>query len=128
MKVLLPLLSLLLVTSCELPKMALNSEDGVLVPASHLDGLRGMASGKRDAEMMRFADAIIAKAGRREVDQYGTVYPGTVKVLRWNHQGESKYTALRLATWPGLDMPPAWQGPTPPSGFYASKIETEILN
>ena len=130
MKAILPLVTLLtlLLTSCELPKMAFNSEDGVLVPANHLDALRGMASGKRDAEMMRFADVIISKAGRREVDQYGTVYPGTVKVLRWTHRGESKYTALRLATWPGMDMPPAWQGPTPPSGFYGSKIQTEILN
>jgi hypothetical protein len=128
MKTTLSLLMLLLLTSCELPKMAYNSEDGVLVPASHLDGLRGMASGKRDAEMMRFADAIIAKAGRREVDNYGTVYPGTVKVLRWTHRGETKYTAMRLATWPGSNMPPTWQGPTPPSGFYASKVETQILN
>jgi hypothetical protein len=85
-----------------------------------------MASGKRDAEMMRFADAIIAKAGQREVDDSGTIYPGTVKVIRWKNSGQEKYTALRLATWP--DGSQAWQGPTPPSGFYGSRLETEILN
>jgi hypothetical protein len=83
-----------------------------------------MASGKRDAEMMRFAEAIIANAGKREVDASGTIYPGTVKVIRWDDG--RKYTALRLATW--ADGSQAWQGPTPPSGFYGSRLETEILN
>ena len=117
------------IVSCTLPSsgpLVVESDTGRLYRASHLDGLRGMASGKRDAEMMRFADAIIAKAGKREIDEYGTVYPGTVKVLRWKTNGVEKYTALRLATWPG--QPPAWQGPTPPSGFYGSKLQTEILN
>jgi hypothetical protein len=117
------------IVSCSLPfsgPLVIESDTGRQYSASHLDSLRGMASGKRDAEMMRFADAIIAKAGKREVDEYGTIYPGTVKVIRWTHQGQQKYTALRLATWPG--QPSAWQGPTPSSGFYGSRLETEILN
>ena len=117
------------IASCTLPSsgpLVVESDTGRLYPASHLDALRGMASGKRDAEMMRFADAIIAKAGKREIDDSGTLYPGTVKVIRWKSGGVEKYTALRLATWPG--QPSAWQGPTPPSGFYGSKLETEILN
>jgi hypothetical protein len=84
-----------------------------------------MASGKRDAEAMRFADAIIAKAGKREVDASGTIYPGTVKVIRWERRGQPKYTAQRLATWPGGFQ--CWQGPTPPSGYYGAKLTTELL-
>lgn len=106
--------------------MVVESDTGRLYPATHLDSLRGMKSGKRDAEMMRFADAIIAKAGKYEKDASGTIYPGTIKLIRWEYRGQPRYTALRLATWPG--HPPAWQGPTPASGFYASKLTTEILN
>jgi hypothetical protein len=125
---LLLLISMTGVVSCTLPsgQLIVESDTGRIYPAAHLDGLRGMASGKRDAEMMRFADAIIAKAGRYEVDDSGTTYPGTIKVIRWTQNGQPKYTAMRLATWPG--HPAAWQGPTPPSGFYASKLTTEILN
>lgn len=121
------LISMIGVVSCSLPfsPLVVESDTGRIVPASHLDGLRGMASGKRDAEMMRFADTIIAKAGRHEIDVSGTVYPGTIKVIRWQYRGEPRYTAMRLATWPG--QPSAWQGPTPSSGFYASKLNTEIL-
>lgn len=124
MLALFPLLAL--VSSCVSTPMAWNAEDRQLIPAARLDGLRGNASGKRDAELMRFADAIIAKAGKREVDSSGTIYPGTVKVLRWTYRGQEKYTALRLATWPG--QTPLWQGPNPPSGFYAAKIETQYLH
>jgi hypothetical protein len=127
-KLVLMLTSLLAIVSCSLPSnpLVIESDTGRLYPARHLDNLRGMGSGKRDAEMMRFADAIIAKAGQYEVDDSGTTYPGTVKVIRWTQNGQPKYTAMRLATWPGY--PSAWQGPTPPSGFYASKLTTEILN
>lgn len=123
MLALLPLL--VLASSCVSGPMAWNDDEQRLIPASGLDALRGVGSGKRDAELMRFADHIIAKAGKREVDDSGTTYPGTVKVMRWTHRGQEKYTALRLATWPGA--PSLWQGPNPPSGFYAAKIETEYL-
>ena len=129
LKALVLLTTTLGIVSCTFPTsgpLVVESDTGRVYSASHLDGLRGMASGKRDAEMMRFADAIIAKAGKREIDDSGTIYPGTVKVIRWKSGGTEKYTALRLATWPG--QPPAWQGPTPPSGFYGSKLKTEILN
>jgi hypothetical protein len=127
-KLVLMLISLLAIVSCSLPSnpLVIESDTGRLYPASHLDNLRGMASGKRDAEMMRFADAIIAKAGRYEVDDSGTTYPGTINVISWTQNGQPKHTAMRLATWPVY--PSAWQGPTPPSGFYASKLTTEILN
>jgi len=119
MKTLLTLLTLgclLMLASCT------TTED----PAAQI---RAMDSGNRDAEQMRFADEIIAKAGIREVDDSGTVYPGTVKVIRWEYQGQKKYTALRLATWPHVhDALPCWQGPNPSSGFYGSKLTTEILN
>lgn len=112
MKTLLSLITLILVTSCASIDSAvvMESDTGRLYPASHLDGLRGMASGKRDAEQMRFADAIIAGGG-------------TVKVLRWDDG--RKYTALRLVKC--ADGTEFWQGPPPPSGFYGSKLETEIL-
>ncbi len=129
LKSILLLIATISMTACNLPSsgpLVVESDTGRLYRASHLDGLRGMASGKRDAEMMRFADAIIAKAGKREVDDSGTIYPGTVKIIRWESGGVEKYTAMRLATWPG--HPPAWQGPTPPSGFYGSKLRTEIIN
>lgn len=113
-----------LLTSCSSPNTVVESDSGKVYPASYLDGLRGM-SGGRDAEQMRFADAIIATAGKREVDSSGTIYPGIVKVIRWEHKGQPKYTALRLATWP--DGFQCWQGPQASSGFYGSKLTTEIL-
>jgi hypothetical protein len=127
-KLSLTLLSVIGIVSCTLPSgpLIVESDTGRVYPAAYLDSLRGMGSGKRDAEMMRFADAIIAKAGLREIDQSGTIYPGTVKVIRWKQNGQEKYTAMRLATWPG--QPPAWQSPRPASGFYAAKLTTEILN
>ena len=121
------LLGCLLLASCSSQPLVTESDTGRSYPASHLDGLRGM-SGGRDAEQMRFADEIIAKAGIREVDDSGTVYPGTVKVIRWEYRGQPKYTALRLATWPHVhDALPCWQGPNPSSGFYGSKLETTYL-
>jgi hypothetical protein len=124
MKTLLSLLSLLLASCSSIDTTAvIESDTGIAHPVSHLDSLRGMASGKRDAEMMRFADALIAKAGTVETDDSGTLYPGTVRVLRWD-EGR-KYTAQRLAVFP--DGSTAWQGPTPPSGFYAADLEEQIL-
>ena len=131
MKTYLMLLLGCLLASCTTPSRSLviESDTGRVYDASHLDALRGMASGQRDDEQMRFADEIIAKAGIREVDDSGTVYPGTVKVIRWEYRGQKKYTALRLATWPHVhDALPCWQGPNPSSGFYGSKLTTEILN
>ena len=114
-----------LLTSCSSSNTVVESDSGKVYPTSYLDGLRGMASGKRDAEQMRFADAIIAKAGKREVDSSGTIYPGTVKVIRWTHKGQPKYTARRLATWP--DGFACWQGPQAPSGYYSSNLTTTYL-
>jgi hypothetical protein len=118
------LLGCLLLASCSSQPLVTESDTGRSYPASHLDGLRGM-SGQRDAEQMRFADAIIAKAGKREVDDSGTVYPGTVKVIRWEYRGQPKYTARRLATWP--DGFQCWQGPQAPSGFYSANLTTTYL-
>jgi len=123
----LPLLLTLLLAACSHSPsgrlaQVIESDTGKAYPPSHLDSLRGMASGKRDAEMMRFADAIIAKAGKREVDDSGTLYPGPVRVMRWEG---GRYTAQRLALFP--DGSQAWQGPTPPSGFYGSQLTTELL-
>jgi hypothetical protein len=114
----------LLLASCTTQPLVTESDTGRSYPASHLDGLRGM-SGGRDAEQMRFADAIIAKAGKREVDSSGTIYPVTVKVIRWIHRGQPKYTARRLATWP--DGFQCWQGPQAPSGFYSANLTTTYL-
>jgi hypothetical protein len=119
------LLGCLLLASCTTQPLVTESDTGRSYSADTLDGLRGM-SGGRDAEQMRFADAIIAKAGKREVDDSGTVYPGTVKVIRWEYRGQPKYTARRLATWP--DGFQCWQGPQAPSGFYSANLTTEILN
>ena len=122
---LLPLMGcLLMLASCSSQNLVTESDTGRSYSADVLDGLRGM-SGARDAEQMRFADAIIATAGKREVDSSGTIYPGVVKVIRWEHKGQQKYTALRLATWP--DGFQCWQGPQASSGFYGSKLTTEIL-
>jgi hypothetical protein len=115
---------LLMLASCSSQPLVTESDTGRSHPASHLDGLRGM-SGGRDAEQMHFADAIIAKAGKREVDSSGTIYPGTVKVIRWQHKGVAKYTARRLATWP--DGFQCWQGPQAPSGFYSANLTTTYL-
>jgi hypothetical protein len=120
------LLTLLTLASCTSQPLVTESDTGRVYPASHLDSLRGMASGKRDAEQMRFADAIIAKAGVPEIDASGTVYPGTVKVIRWTHRGEEKHAAMRLVRC--ADGSEFWQGPTPPSGFYGSKLQTQYLH
>jgi hypothetical protein len=101
---------LLLLASCTTPPQSLvtESDTGRVYPASHIDSLRGMASGKRDVESMRFSDALIKEGG-------------TVKVLRWDDG--RKYTAMRLVQCD--DGTEFWQGPTPPSGFYSSKLTTE---
>lgn len=127
MKTLLSLLTFILSSCASIDKAAvIESDTDIAYPASHLDSLRGMASWRRDAEMRRFADAIIAKAGKVETDDSGTFYPGTVKVLRWQQSGAENYTALRLARF--ADGTEAWQGPTPPSGFYGCKLRTEYLH
>ena len=113
-----------LLTSCSTSKTVVESDSGKVYPASYLDGLRGM-SGSKDAEQMRFADAIIAKAGKREIDSSGTIYPGTIKIIHWEYKGQPKYTAMRHATWP--DGFQCWQGPQAPSGFYSSNLTTQIL-
>jgi hypothetical protein len=115
---------LLLLASCASQPLVQESDTGRLYPASHLDSLRGMASGNRDAEQMRFADAIIARAGQ-PFTEHGTRYDGTVKVIRWKHRGQDKYVALRRADF-GNGMI-GWQGPNPPSGFYGSRLTTEYL-
>lgn len=125
MKTLVSLIGCLL-ASCSTAPLVTESDTGQSYPTNHLDVLRGMASGKRDAEAMSFADSIIATAGKREVDDSGTIYPGTVKVIRWTHRGQDKYTALRLARWSGGFE--CWQGPTPPSGFYGSKLKTKYIH
>lgn len=111
-----------LLTSCSSPNIAIEGDTGRRVDARTI---RPMDSGNRDAEQMRFADEIIATAGKREVDSSGTIYPGIVKVIRWEYKGQPKYTALRLATWP--DGFQCWQGPQASSGFYVSKLSSEIL-
>lgn len=125
MKTTLILLLGCLLASCSSQPLVTESDTGRSYSADVLDGLRGMASGQRDAEQMRFADAIIANAGKREVDDSGTIYPGTVKVIRWEHKGQPKYTARRLATWP--DGFQCWQGPQAPSGFYSANLTTTYL-
>jgi hypothetical protein len=112
-----------LLASCASPKTVVESDSGQVHPASYLDGLRGMASGKRDAEQMRFADAIIAKAGKPSVEN-GVTYTGRVKVITWTHRDQPKYIALREANFAGMI---GWQGPNLPSGFYGSKLTTQIL-
>jgi hypothetical protein len=124
MKTTLILLLGCLLASCSSQPLVTESDTGRSYSADVLDGLRGM-SGQRDAEQMRFADAIIAKAGKREVDDSGTIYHGTVKVIRWEHKGVAKYTARRLATWP--DGFQCWQGPQAPSGFYSANLTTTYL-
>lgn len=128
MKTLISILTLVLAlgmvscTSIQGDSQVLESDTGRLYKADHLDQLRGMASGKRDAEQMRFADTIIAKAGKAEVDSSGTFYPGTVKVFKW----DNKYTVLRLVRC--ADGTEFWQGPNPPSGFYGSKPKITYLD
>lgn len=112
-----------LLTSCSSPNTVVESDSGKVYPASHLDGLRGMTSGNRDAEQMRFADAIIAKAGKPSVEN-GVTYTGRVKVITWMHRDQPKYIALREANFAGMI---GWQGPNPPSGFYGSKLTTQII-
>lgn len=114
------------ITSCSsLPKetSVIESDTGLIYKSSHLDYLRGMSSGKRDDEVMKFSDEIIAKAGKPGTDSSGTYYPGTVKVISWDNN--SKYQALRLVKC--KDGTEFWQGPTPPSGFYGSKLKTTYL-
>jgi len=103
--------------------VVVESDTGVLYGADYLDGLRGMASGRRDAEVMAEAEAVLATAGVREEDAHGTVWPGTVKVVRWTHRGEKKFTAMRLVQ--PADGTEFWQGPTPASGFYGARLSWE---
>lgn len=114
-------------TSCASLKpkpTVVESDSGLVFKASYLDSLRGMASGKRDGEVMRASDEIIAKAGKPETDESGTYYPGTVKVLSWDN--EAKYQALRLVKC--KDGTEFWQGPNPPSGFYGAKLKTSFYH
>lgn len=111
-------------SACSSSRYAIESDTGRVVRADYLDSLRGMASGNRDAEAMRFADSLIAQAGKR-VATFDETTTGRVKVLRWRHRGEEKYTALREVVW--NDGTVAWQGPQPPSGFYSAKVTTEML-
>ena len=126
MKTLLTPLTLgcLLLASCTTPSQSLviESDTGNVYDASYLDALRGM-SGGRDAEQMRFARDIIAKAGKPTIEN-GVRYTGRVKVITWTHKGQPKFTALREADFGGLL---GWQGPQAPSGFYGSKLETTYL-
>jgi hypothetical protein len=115
---------LLMLASCASQPLVQESDTGRLYPASHLDSLRGMASGNRDAEQMRFSDAILAQAGK-PFREHGTYYPGTVKVIRWRYKGKDKYIALREAHFGGRMV--GWQGPNPPSGFYGSRLHTEYI-
>ena len=126
MKTLILLLGCLLLASCTTPSRSLviESDTGRAYDASHLDALRGMASGQRDAEQMRFARDIIATAGKPTTEN-GVRYTGRVKVITWTHKGQPTFTALREADFDGLL---GWQGPQAPSGFYGSKLTTEILN
>ena len=119
------MLGCLLLASCPTPSRSLvnESDTGRIYDASHLDALRGMASGKRDAEAMSFARDIIAKAGKPTTES-GVRYTGRVKVITWTHKGQPKFTALREADFDGLL---GWQGPNPSSGFYGSKLETTYL-
>ena len=116
---------LLMLASCTIPSQNLvtESDTGKVYDASHLDALRGMASGQRDAEQMRFARDIIAKAGKPTTEN-GVRYTGRVKVITWSYKGQPKFTALREADFDGLL---GWQGPQAPSGFYGSKLETTYL-
>lgn len=114
-------------TSCSSLKSGptvVESDTGRVYNADYLDSLRGMASGKRDNEVIRVSNAIIAKAGKPETDESGTFYPGTVKVLSWDNG--AKYQALRLVKC--ADGTEFWQGPTPPSGFYSSKLRTAVYH
>jgi hypothetical protein len=128
MKTLLTLLMLgcLLLASCTTPshRLVTESDTGKVYDASHLDALRGMASGQRDAEQMRFARDIIATAGKPTIEN-GVRYTGRVKVITWTHKGQPTFTALREADFDGLL---GWQGPQAPSGFYSANLTTEILN
>jgi hypothetical protein len=126
MKTALILLLGCLLASCTIPSQNLvtESDTGRVYDASHLDALRGMASGQRDAEQMRFANDIMALVGRVSIEN-GVRYTGRVKVVTWTHEGQLKYTAMREADFGGFT---GWQGPNPPSGFYGSKLTTEILH
>jgi hypothetical protein len=118
------ILAAILLSACgTAQRMVTESDTGMSYPAEHLDILRGMASGKRDAEQMKFADAIIAKAGKPSSEQ-GVRYTGRIKVITWTHRKQPKYIALREADFAGMI---GWQGPNPPSGFYGSKLTTTYL-
>ena len=127
MKTMLTLLTLgclLTLASCSLQPLVTESDTGRAYDASHLDALRGMASGQRDDEQMSFSRNIIATAGKPTTEN-GVRYTGRVKVITWTHEGQPKYTARRLATWP--DGFQCWQGPQAPSGFYSSNLTTTYL-
>jgi hypothetical protein len=119
----LTILAAFALVSCSNQRLVQESDTGRLYSADYLDSLRGMASGQRDAEQMRFADRIIAQAGKPSTE-HGVHYTGRVKVITWTHRKQPKYIALREADFGGLI---GWQGPNPPSGFYGSKLTTEYL-
>jgi len=125
MKTLILLLGCLLLASCTTPSRSLviESDTGRAYDASHLDALRGMASSQRDAEQMRFARDIIAKAGKPATEN-GVRYTGRVKVITWTHKGQPKFTALREADFDGII---GWQGPQAPSGYYSADLTTTYL-
>lgn len=117
--ILLALVSLL--ASCSSGRLVTESDTGRTYPAEYLDSLRGMASGQRDAEQMRFAADVLAQAGQATTE-HGVRYPGTGKQISWTHRGQPKFTALRLGILPnGMEM---WQGPNPASGFYSNPLTT----
>ena len=115
---------ILTLVSCSYPDFVIESDSGNLYNSNYLDQLRGMASGKKDAEVMRSSDNIISKAGKPETDSSGTYYPGTVKVISW--ENGAKYQAMRLVKC--KDGTEFWQGPNPPSGFYGSKLSSRYIH
>jgi hypothetical protein len=125
MKTLLTLLTLgclLTLASCTTQNLVTEADSGRSYSVDVLDGLRGM-SGGRDAEQMRFARDIIAKAGKPTTEN-GVRYTGRVKVITWTHKGQPKFTALREADFDGII---GWQGPQAPSGYYSADLTTTYL-
>jgi hypothetical protein len=117
------LLILLVLAACSSSPTVVESDTGLVYPAAHLDTLRGMSSGNRDAQQHRYSDLILQQAGKPSVE-HGVRYSGRVKLITWTHKRQPKYLALREANFGGLT---GWQGPTPPSGFYGSQLTTVYL-
>jgi hypothetical protein len=114
----------LVLAACSSSPTVVESDTGLVYPARHLDRLRGMASGQRDAEQHAFSDAIL-RLPRTPTTEHGVYYPGDIKVITWKYRKAPKYLALRKGILPnGMTL---WQGPTPPSGFYGSKLTTTYL-